>query len=299
MKNSFGFAIMFLSGAVSAAFGVIPLNSPTTAWYAVPYAGSARTDFLNDQQTGINEADLVGSAVGAAALQTAFYFDFAGALVGFRVRVDGDSNPPGFTGAIWVGLMLDGNDSIDLFAGVIRKGPTSQIGFYNPGTGSNISPSTTSIVDGSPLYSEVISASNYLFTPVTVGPSGNDPVSGGTADISGDGNTDYFATWVLPFSQLQASAAARGFSGVTSNTPIRFVVGTSEQSNSINQDLNGTSGNTTSTSTFATLGALSPTVTMGGGVVPEPSVLSYSLLALAFFYLSARRRKAFGRNSQA
>lgn len=290
---------MLLAGVFPLAFGAIPLNSPTTDWYAVPYVGSARTDYLNDEQTGINESDLVGSAVGVAPVQTAFYFDFDGVLIGFRVRVDGDSNPPGFTGAIWVGLMLDGNDSVDLFAGVISKGPTKQIGFYDPGTGANISPSTTSIVDGSPFYSETISASNYLFTPVTVGPSGNDPVSGGTADISGDGNTDYFATWVLPFSQLQIAAAATGFAGITSSTPLRFVVGTSEQANSINQDLNGTSGNTTSTSTFTTLGAVSPTVTTGGGVIPEPASLSYSFLAFAFFFWAVRWRKAVGRSSLA
>jgi hypothetical protein len=284
--------------AGSAAFGAIPLNSPTTDWTAVPYVGAARTDYLDDEQTGINESDLVGSAPGAAALQTAFYFDFDGVSIGFRVRVDGDSNPPGYTGAIWVGLMLGTNDdTVDLFAGVINKGPTSQIGFYKPGPGANVSPSTTTIVDGSPLYAENISASNFLWTAVTVGPSGNDPVPGGTANISsggskGDKDNDYFATWVLPFSQLQAAAASLPNGGftVTSSTPIRFVVGTSEQANSMNQDLNGTSGNTTSASTFATLGAVSPVVTASGGVVPEPAVVGLVAVAVPLVFGMRRRR---------
>lgn len=285
-----GVLAIFTAVSLSGVFGAIPLNSPTTDWYAITYPGAARTDYINDEQTGINESDLVGSAPGVTPVQTAFYFDFDGIQIGYRVRLDGDSNPPGYTGAIWVGMMLDGNDSVDLFAGVIRKGPTNQIGFYKPGTGANVSPSTTTIVDDSPLYSETISASNYLWTPVTVGPSGNDPVTGGTADISGDGNTDYFATWVLSFSALQTAAASQGFT-VTSSTPIRFVVGTSEQGNSMNQDLNGTSGNTTSTSTFASLGAVSPTVTAGGGVVPEPATLGMVAIALPIIFGASRRRR--------
>ncbi len=273
------FGTLVLAGsAFTSALGAIPLNSPTTDWYAVTYSGTARTDYLADSRTGIKEAELVGTAVGASPVQTAFYYDYDGTSIGFRVRLDADSNPPGYTGAIWIGIMLDGNDSVDLFAGMINKGRVSQIGFYNPGTGANVSPSTTSIVDGTPLYAENMSASNYLWTPVTVGPTGNDPVTGGSADLGGDGETDYFATWILPFSQLQAAAATRGFMGVTSSTPLNFVVGTSEQSNSMNQDLNGTSGNTTSTSTFASLGALSPTASAGGGVVPEPGTFSLILL---------------------
>lgn len=280
---------MLLVVSSSVTFGAIPLNSPTTDWTAVTYIGSAQTDYIDDEQTGINESDLVGSAVGVTPVQTAFYFDYDGVLIGFRVRVDGDSNPPGFTGAIWVGLMLDGNDSVDLFAGVIDKGPTEEIGFYSPGTGANISPSTTSIEDDVAIFSQPISGSNYLYTAVTVGPSGNDPVTGGTSDVGGDGNTDYFVTWVLPFSELQASAASLGFTGITEDSQMRFVVGTSEQGNAMNQDLNGTSGNTTSTSTFTTLGAVSPTITAGGGVIPEPGTLSYAVVALGCFWMAGRR----------
>jgi hypothetical protein len=170
-----------LTSLTPAAFAAIPLNSPTTDWYAIEYATN-RSDYINDQQTGDAEGDLVGTVNGDTPLQTAFYFDYDTTLIGFRVRVDADSNPAGYTGAVWVGLMLDAGDSIDLFAGVINKGPDNEIGFYNPGTDLNTSPSTTSIEDDTPIYSETISASNYLFTAVTVGPTGNDPVVGGTND---------------------------------------------------------------------------------------------------------------------
>ncbi len=277
---------------VSPAFASISLNSPTTSWTAITYVGAARTDFLNDEQTGINESDLVGSAVGVAPVQTAFYYkyDAASDSIAFRVRVDGDSNSVGYTGAIWVGLMLDGNDSVDLFAGILNKGSKSVVGFYNPGDGANVSPNTTTIDTKNAIYSEAISASNYLWTGVTVGPTGNDPVAGGTADISGDGNQDYFATWIMPFSKLQSSAASRGITGITASSQIRFVVGTSEQGNSLNQDINGTSGNTNSTSTFASLGAVSPVVTAAGGVVPEPASLGYVLTAGLMFAVRRRRR---------
>jgi hypothetical protein len=197
--------VTLLVASNPATFGAIPLNSPTTDWTAVSYVGSARTDYINDEQTGINESDLVGSAVGVTPVQTAFYFDYDGLLIGFRVRVDGDSNPPGFTGAIWVGLMLDAGDSVDLFAGIIDKGPTEEIGFYSPGPGANVSPSTTTIEDDDAIFSQPMSSSNYLYTPVTVGVTGNDPVTGGTADVGADGNTDYFATWVLPFNELRGN----------------------------------------------------------------------------------------------
>ena len=283
--------LIFLAGHGLAQ---ISLTSPTTGWTPVSFIGSARSDYLNDEQTGINESDLVGSAVGVNPVQTAFYYDYDGTSnqIGFRVRLDGDSNPAGYTGAIWVGLMLGGmnggNPTVDLFAGMINKGSVSRVGFYHPGTGANVSPSTTTIDNTNPIYSEAISAANYLFAPVTLGLAGNDPVSGGTNDVGGDGNTDHFATWVLPFGQLQAAAFARGFTNFTSGSTIGFVVGTSEQGNAMNQDLNGTSGNTTSTSTFASLGAVSPPITASGVIIPEPGTLAY--VPLAFAALLLRRR---------
>lgn len=281
---------------LSAGHGLaqISLNSSTSGWTVVSYIGSARTDYLNDEQTGINESDLVGSAVGVNPVQSAFYYDYDSTSnqIAFRVRLDGDSNPPGYTGAIWVGLMLGGtsggNPTVDLFAGVINKGSVSRVGFYNPGTGANVSPSTTTIDNTNPVYSEAISSANYLFAPVTLGPAGNDPVTGGTNDVGGDGNTDYFATWVLPFDQLQATAFARGFTNFTANSTISFVVGTSEQGNAMNQDLNGTSGNTSSASTFAALGAVSSPLTASGGIIPEPGTLAYIPMAFAVFFLRRR-----------
>jgi len=274
-----------------SSHGQIVLNSPTTDWYAITYVGSSRTDYLHDEQTGINESDLVGSAVGASPVQTAFYFDYdpVSNEIAFRVRVDGDSNPPGFTGAIWVGFLFDTGDSIDLFTGHIDKNSRNEIGFYHPGTGSNTSPSTTSIDDDTPIYSEAATSSNFLWTAVTVGPSGNDPVSGGTNDIGGDGKTDYFATWKFPFSRLESAALAAGNHTITANSTFRFVVGTSEQSNSMNQDLNGISGNTTSSLTFSALGAVSPTVSPSGGIVPEPQTAAMLIGSLAFYFLAFRR----------
>jgi hypothetical protein len=273
------------------AQSAISLNSPTSEWYSIQYAN--QSDFVNDSRTGIVEADLVGSSVGQPS-QSAFYFryDSAADQIGFRVRIQSDSNPVGFTGAVWVGFLFDAGDSVDLFTGYINKGPTTELGYYDAGTGANTSPSSTTI-NTTALFAQAVTGSNYLWTPVVVGPSGNDTVTGGTNDVGADGNVDYFMTWVLPFSQLQAAAATQGFTGptaITASSQFRFVLGTSENANNINQDINGTSGNTTSTSTFSTLGALSPIVTTSGGVlIPEPS--SALLVAIAPLLWVLRRRR--------
>jgi hypothetical protein len=72
---------------------------------------------------------------------------------------------------------------------------------------------------------------------------------------------------------------------------MRFVVGTAQQENSINQDLNGTSGNTKSSLTFVELGAVSPEVTPSGGIiVPIPEPATWSCLALVGVAALWRRR---------
>lgn len=277
----------------SRAEAAILLDSPTTEWYAIQYLGASRTDFLADQQTGDGEGDLVGSAVGASPVQTALYYryDAVSNQIGFRVRVNREKNS-GYDGAIWAGFMFDSNDSVDLFAGVIATGqPASQgIGFFDPGTGANTSPNTTSIDNQNPLYYEVFSPSNFLWTAVTVGPGGNDPVSGGTADIGGDGNVDYFATWILPFTELEAAALAQGFT-VTPDSAFRFVLGTSQNPNSLNQDLNGVDGEVSSSMTWSELGATSPLLTSSGGIVPEPSTYALILTALGGGLGYAARRR--------
>lgn len=298
-NKAFYVAIAMTCLLASRTEAAILLNSPTTEWYAIQYLGASRTDYLNDQQTGHNESDLVGSAVGVSPVQTAFYYRYDGASnqIGFRVRVDGDSQSAGFSGAIWAGFMFDSNDSVDLFAGVNATGqPASQgIGFFDPGTGANTSPNTTSIDNKNPLYYEVFSPSNFEWAAVTVGPGGNDPVSGGTDDIGGDGDVDYFATWILPFTELQDAALAQGFT-VTPGSAFRFVLGTSNQANSLNQDLNGVDGGVNSSVTWSELGATSPLLTKSVGIVPEPSTYALILTALGggLGYAARRRKRRAG-----
>jgi len=255
------------------SFGAIALNSPTTDWNPIVYPGATRSDYLKDQQTGDGESDLVGSAPGQP-MQTAFYFRLEGDEIAFRVRVNTDSNSVGYAGAIWVGLMLDDDDSVDLFAGLYSSssGKETYGGYYNPGSGANTSPSTTTVETSRPISTQTLSSSTFLFTPVTIGPSGNDPVPGGITDVGEDGKNDYFATWVLSFSQLVSAAATLDFT-VTKDTPFRFVVGTSQQAQSMNQDLNGAEKITKAneTMTFAALGAVSPFITAEGGIVPDPT----------------------------
>ena len=88
------------------------------------YADPSKTDPIHDDQTGISEAHIVGNASNAA-----FYtiFDDAGTSVdlsdgeiGFRVRVAADSNPGGLNVVVWVGMDINLEGKMDLFAGAFE-----------------------------------------------------------------------------------------------------------------------------------------------------------------------------------
>lgn len=296
MLKFFPILIAVLFAASNAVFGAIMLNSPTTDWHPVLYPGS-RSDYIDDQQTGSAEGDLVGSDVGNPVVQAALYFkyDALSDQIAFRTRVGEDSQPKGkYKGAFWIGFMLDSNDSVDLFAGFVNSGSSNTIGFFHPGATANISPNSASV--GAALYSENgVENSNFLWTAVTVGPSGNDPVLGGIDDIGNNGQTDYFMTWVLPFSKLQTAATSLGFT-ITADTPFTLIAATAQNSQNINQDINGVGaeGND-SNRTFSELGAVSSPLTAAGGpiAIPEPGTVALCAIgaAYALFHMRSRRRR--------
>lgn len=265
------------------ARALIDPGSPTTAWGAIAYPGLV-PDWSDDQRTGIGEADIVGSDV-----DPAFYsqFDDAGTAdptdgtLGFRVRLGSDKNPPGFEHFLGVGLDADGDGALDLFLGVDNSGSGDQIGIWDPGTGLNVSPSTTSIVNP-PAFSYPETAASYDWRPVdgTIDPAAS------TFDVDADGDTDYFLTFAVPFDDVVAALAARGIAGVDETSPLRYVLGTSTQSNALNQDLGGPDGGTDSDLTWEELGALaSPSP---ANPVPGPGVAVLVGTALA---AGVRRRR--------
>jgi hypothetical protein len=280
--------ILIASGLwLPAGAGAVPIDmgGATTAWTAITYP-SVQPDWGNDQQTGIPEADIVGDPSHAA-----FYsaFDDAGTasltdgVLAFRIRVGAEKNPPGFSQVAAVGI--DGNldGALDLFVLVDNGGSADRIALYNAGTGTNTSPSTTSISSTGVTYVET--ASNYNWSAVS---AVTDPPAT-SFDVDGDGDTDRFVSFALPFQDLVNQFALLGISNVDQNTAFRYVIGTSTQPNSLNQDLGGPNGGTTSTSTWAALGAISMTFTVTGSPVPEPG--TGLLLGLGLLGLGLLRRR--------
>ena len=256
-----------LASVLPAAASVVDLTAPTTSWTAILYSNN-NPDPSNDQQTGASEGDIVGNAAHPSAYTM---FGDAGTpsltdgTLGFRIRLGADTNPIGFKTALFVGIDANSDGKLDLFLGVNNSGSADTIGIWNPGTGANVSPSTTSMV-ATPLVSYTPTASNYYWSPVT---TTNDPSVGSATDLDGGGQNDYFLGFAIPFSDIVAQLAAAGIT-FDQNSSLTYVVATATQANSLNQDLNGVSGSVNSSLTWSQLGVLSNPMTAAGmAAVPE------------------------------
>jgi hypothetical protein len=272
---------------VSAPVQAVPIDidAPTTDWTPVAYP-SLIPDYSNDQQTGLNESDIVGNPTDPALY---VHFDAAGAgskadgIFSFRVRVSGDSpavNPNGFTHFFAFGLDADVDGALDLFLGVNNSGSTRDIGIFDPGGGFNISPDTTSIIS-TPIqrYDEL--SANYDFSPVdgTIDPMAS------TFDVDGEDN-DYFLSYAIPFQDIVAALLGNGIV-FDEDSDFQMVAGSSTQANALNQDLGGPDGGTSSTETWAALGAITGVIS-ATNLAPEPS--SGALFALGLVILAAAKR---------
>ncbi|WAC20578.1 hypothetical protein OVA24_04195 [Luteolibacter sp. SL250] len=157
---------VFLASPMSV-LAAISVSGPTTGWLAVQYADAPSADASGDQQKGSAEGDIVGDAANPS-FYTAFddggTVSLADDVIGFRVRLAADANPAGSKTVVWFGIDANMDGTMDLFAGAIED---DQIGLYAVGAGANVSPGTTSIQHGTPLYSAPASTSNFSFLPVT------------------------------------------------------------------------------------------------------------------------------------
>lgn len=258
---------------------IVDLTAPTTAWTPILYSNN-NPDPSNDQQTGASEGDIVGNAAHPSAYTM---FGDAGTssltdgTLGFRVRLGADTNPAGFKTALFVGLDANNDGKLDLFLGVNNSGSADTVGIWNPGTGANVSPSTTSMV-ATPLVSYAPTASNYYWSVVT---TTNDPSLGTAKDLDGGGQDDFFLGFAIPFSDIVAQLAAVGIT-FDQNSTLTYVIATATQANSLNQDLNGVAGSVNSSLTWSQLGVLSNPMTASGlAAVPEinPALWVGALLA--------------------
>ena len=292
---------IFLMGSIwlvlsECGKAAITIGSPTTQWQAVVYANPNSADPANDHQTGISEGDIVGNAANAA-----FYtqFDNGGTAanltdgeIAFRMRLAADSNPGGLNVVVWVGIDANVDGKIDLFAGAFEG---NTIGLYPAGTGTNTSPSTTSIVSSSPYFQTAVTTLNFNFAPVTttINPGvTNTNLDGGSG--GGANHTDQFVSMKFNFNTLVSAIAGMTFPGAATfneNSPLRYIVATSNQKNTLNQDLNGINGSVNSTATFGDLGVFTPVYSGNGTVVAIPEVSAAWLCQIPLIGLLWRWRR--------
>ena len=264
------------------------VSDPSTVWTAL----AGNYDYLADQQTGQASGDIVG-ATGNAGFFTTFNDNGSASntdgTLGFRLRLDdagGNKNSPVFDRVAWVGLDANNDAVLDAFIGLGMQGSSSTLGIYAPGNSANTSPNTTSIASAAAV-AYTIGASNYNYRAVnynTDGGTTNDATPS-TAD-----DPDYYVSFMVNFQDLVNYLGTKNIS-INDQTGLRYVLATSTQHNSLNQDLGGVQGGVNSTLTWVQLSGFSQTVSASGSpLVPEPSsaLLGVSTLFLAFL----RRRRA-------
>jgi hypothetical protein len=265
----------------------VDVTAPTTSWTIIKYGGSNSNDPFVDQQTGSAEGDIVGNQLHPSVYTmfgdnntTANHTD---GTLAFSIRLGADMSPAGFKTAAFVGIDANGDGKIDLFVGVNNSGSKDTVGIWNPGTGANISPNTTSIV-ATPLVSYTPVAANYNWAPVSLT---NDPSVGTATDLDGGGQNDYFLSFAVPFNDVVTQLANLGITGVNDTTTFSYVVATSTQGNSLNQDLNGVGKNYDPNATWSSLGVMADG-TSPIAAVPEPN-FGWGVAGFLFAIVASRR----------
>jgi hypothetical protein len=290
LSSALGLFAWMLASVAALAAPIDP-GSPTTDWTAVSYP-TLIPDYVDDQQTGLGESDIIGDVTHPALYIS---FDDAGTPsatdgnLGFRVRLGADRPPSGFTHFFGIGLDADLDGALDLFLAVDNSGNPDQLGIFDPGTDLNTSPDTTSIVT-TPLVSYAEIASNYDFSAVdaTIDPAAT------IFDFDADGETDFFLTFVIPFQDIVNALAAKTIPiPFAEDSEFQLVAGTSTQPNALNNDLGGPDGGTSSAQTWSDLGAMSTTFAPGDLLLtPEPDTAALVGLGLIGLAAAKRRRRS-------
>lgn len=282
--NFLGFLTVSLPVIFGGVLAAAPVASSSNNWDSL----GINYDYLVDQQTGVPAGDIVGNGVNYGFFTTynSGVSSTTGEL-GFRVRLDsagGPANKPAFDRVLWVGMDADLNGDLDVFMGANFQGNSSELTIRAPGAGTNLSPSTTSISNVS-SFSYIPSSINYdyrLVSYLTDGGTLNDM----TPATSGD--PDYYVSFMMPFADIVNFLLSQGIS-IDNSTPVRYVMATSTQVNSLNQDLGGVQGGVNSAVTWEQLGGFSPIITPSGTLVPEPEAAL--LGAVGLILLIGRRRR--------
>jgi len=263
----------------------VMVTSPTTAgWWRVPaYSSTNQFDYLDDQQTGHPEADIVGTPANPA-FYTAFNDpnstpSLLDGEIAYRIRVGADRQPNfgGWDKVLVIGMDVDLNGSLDVFMTSSRNTQANAI--WDAGPGLNTGPSTTTIANTA-YETFAWTASNFYFTNVSA--AIDPPVT--DTDLDGDGYTDWFVTFSLPFTNLVLDVKALTGVDINERSMVAYVVATSTQDNAFNQDLNGVPKTYDANATWEDLGAMSDPI-----MIPEPA--SAMLLGAGFACVAFSRRR--------
>lgn len=290
--------------------------------------GTIMTDPFNDQQTGQNSSDFIsftaGTAVYSGTTALTAPSDVPGFLVSsgqisgdatntylaFRFLFQGANGSQSYSGSYnMVGVDLDQNGSVDIIFGADSTGKTPKLIFLKPGTGTNTSPSTTTVGGYTTSASTALTASGGT-APVTFDYSANGTQYNATGKNSAV-PTNMNLTFAISYANLQQAIRDLGtvngtnFSTftVTATTAMNFLAYTSTNPNAFNQDIYGGNIAQNSSATWSSLGAFSTTFDASGTLQPTPEFATFAqaallLLAGAGVYLwrgaSGRRRPAAG-----
>jgi hypothetical protein len=275
-----------LAGLVQAQVAVSVTD--TAGWNTWQKADlSYMSDATPDQQTGQGADDF------ASDLSSAGFYQKAGTIGGvdsllFRARMDkydGDDRW-GNGGNLGIGMDVNGDGALDLIVMMSESSGnpsnrTRTLTFGDPGTGANTGPSTTTWTFPTQTAITLVTNTTYDVMQTNDGSMLN-------------ATPDMFMSFAVSFANLQAAVRAytpfTTFS-MTYDTRLSYIAFTSTQANSLNQDLFGTTGNTSSTLTWAELGAITGPAN-AWGVVPEPATYAQvGMFLLAACLVAYRRRK--------
>ena len=259
------------------------ITQPTSSWTAITYSGPNQYDYAGDQQTGDHSSDITGDSSNPALYMLSDPGTSGSSTDGtlfFRARLGTAGAGNVFDRNLFVGLDANGDGALDLYVGVHNQGSADELAIYGPGSGANVSPNTTTISGPDVSYTET--ALNYHYAAVDTP----------TTDVDGDGNTDFFLSFGIPFADIVAQLAVQSI-GIDDTTDLAFVLATATQDNSFNQDVNGLPKNYDNSATWSDLGALSDPIAPAAAAVPEPhSLFLMGLSVICGFGLVRQRRLA-------
>lgn len=277
--------VLFMAPILGAQTAVSVTD--TTGWNSWTKADLTKmSDITTDQQTGQGADDFASDATYSG------FFQKAGTIGGvdhllFRARMDKYDGPDqwGNGGNIGIGMDVDGDGALDLIMMMSESSGnvnnrTRTITWGDPGTGANTGPSTTSWTFPTQTAITLTVNSTYDVMQANDGSLLN-------------GSADMFLSFAVSFANLQA--AIRAYTPNTTFTMgyesrLSYIAFTTTQANALNQDLFGTTGNTSSTLTWAQLGAITGPAN-AYGIVPEPSTYAQMAAMLGVAGLAWWRRR--------